>query len=440
MGSFLYEASRFVHQIALFKMLGVKSYGMIGTLFSIIYLTIHIADFESGSSLLPFLHSLKKSRPLFFRFITSYAIFNIALLKVAACAALLFSSTFLPGSTSIMKFVIFSLIVSEGIRMFLRFLLQTSFLAKQTVVTDLSLTMGYYLMVWIPVLLFQIPLSPLLLFGPYLLCSLCSVVVFSYFFIRFGFTLPATQESAPINIIRRIAKIRLLNHTTHISNQLFTGNFLAPLFALKFGLEYAGILKFASYLADSIKAIIKVSIGFSGSALLAHFKARSITIKRKVFRALWKTFNTVLYPIIIFLLINYKKVMLLFLATHQTAGRTIISGVLSHHILVLSFILLLISITEHFFVAYEEFYLLEEKVGILLLFKLFEFTLFYGIIIMAARQSAFATLLSAVIVRLISFSLLALHAYSRWKIAPTFAIKPRYIVVSFVISLLFYVV
>ena len=97
------------------------------------------------------------------------------------------------------------------------------------------------------------------------------------------------------------------------------------------------------------------------------------------------------------------------------------------------------SILEHFFLVYEEFYIVEEQTDKLVYTKIFEFILFY-IFIVSAAYSAGPTILKAVLIRIFAFVLLALHAFSRWKILPSFRANPRVITLAVLIASAFYLV
>jgi len=80
---------------------------------------------------------------------------------------------------------------------------------------------------------------------------------------------------------------------------------------------------------------------------------------------------------------------------------------------------------EHFFLAYEEFYLVEEQTGRLLTIKLFESALFI-MLIFFGYQSPLFLLMAAVCTRVLTFIVLALHAYAKWRITPSFTVSARY--------------
>jgi hypothetical protein len=439
-GSIFYESLKFAHQIALLSVLGFTEYGIIGTTFSILYLAVHLADFESRPTLLPFLQIITKNKQRLKTFFSYYIAGNTILLAIGALIASSFFSRLLCPSTT-MLLSLFFLIIFEGLSIFLRFFLHTVFINKPTVIIDSSIIIAYYCAIWIPFLFLGYPLTLELIFVPYLINSILTVTLFGVLLYRYHSSLPSTPTShLPSNLFKRMLKIRIFSYGIHVSRYLFTGNFLAPFLALTSGIEYAGLLKFASYLADGVHAILKTSIGISGSTLLARLKDRSFTIKRRVFTALFKTLTMLLYPILIFLLVNYRSLVFLW-AQHKNlniaAIATTSAYLLTQPALLLSLMLLVVSLMDHFFLAYDEFFIIEERPAQLMFFKLFEFVLFYLFIFTSFITSLFIMILAVMLIRIFSFLILAMHSYYRWKITPYFGTKPRYVIISFLVSLLF---
>ena len=134
-----------------------------------------------------------------------------------------------------------------------------------------------------------------------------------------------------------------------------------------------------------------------------------------------------MYFVIIFLLFNYKNLLSLKISLDHVAQSTI----------AFSFVFLLIVLTEHFFIVYEQFYILEEKPHKFLLFKLFEFLLFYLLVLSRPITTPIITLLSVVFIQIFSFTILSIHAYYKWKIKPIFKSRLLYILFDIFIALFF---
>ena len=64
-GTFFYEGLKLFHQFLLFKLLTSTNYGLIGTIFSIIYLTVYLSDLGWTNSITPFLDLFISSKQNF---------------------------------------------------------------------------------------------------------------------------------------------------------------------------------------------------------------------------------------------------------------------------------------------------------------------------------------------------------------------------------------
>lgn len=406
-----------------------SSYGLMGSIFSIIYLTVYLSEFGFGATLPPFLNTFTQSKNNFKNiFIKYYFLPQFLLIFTgASIATLLYSKSFLCNRFSPFSFLIPLIIIFESIRIFFRRFLHTVFISKPTVIIETVLVLIYIFVVWIPYLFFNFRMTQNLVFVPYLLDSVLGVSTFTFLVFRFYKTLPEKPLSAPKNLWKRIIKTRFFNYSIQVGKNLFTGNFLTPFFATSFGLKEAGVFNLANHIAESIKAMMKVTIIFSGNALLAKLKSTSITIKRQAFKLLGEKLNKVIYPLIIFLIINYRTLL-------NLRG---ISDIKSST-LTLALTFLLITFMEYFFLVYEQFYIVEERANKLFIFKFLEFTLFYSLIISKIFSSPIITLLGIVVIRFLSFAIIATNAYSLWKVKPNFRINYRYLFGCVTFSLLFY--
>jgi len=428
-GSISYESIKILHQVFLLKTMESSSYGLMGSIFSIIYLTVYLSEFGFGATLPPFLNTFTQSKNNFKNiFIKYYFLPQFLLIFTgASIATLLYSKSFLCNRFSPFSFLIPLIIIFESIRIFFRRFLHTVFISKPTVIIETVLVLIYIFVVWIPYLFFNFRMTQNLVFVPYLLDSVLGVSTFTFLVFRFYKTLPEKPLSAPKNLWKRIIKTRFFNYSIQVGKNLFTGNFLTPFFATSFGLKEAGVFNLANHIAESIKAMMKVTIIFSGNALLAKLKSTSITIKRQAFKLLGEKLNKVIYPLIIFLIINYRTLL-------NLRG---ISDIKSST-LTLALTFLLITFMEYFFLVYEQFYIVEERANKLFIFKFLEFTLFYSLIISKIFSSPIITLLGIVVIRFLSFAIIATNAYSLWKVKPNFRINYRYLFGCVTFSLLFY--
>lgn len=419
-GSIFYEFLKISHQLILFKNLGISRYGQLGIIFSIIYLTIHIFSFAAGITLPAFVQDFTHSKKNFIRHALPYFLLQIPLLITGSFLCIYLLSKKFTISTSLNFAIPFFLILLEGVRMLLRTFLHNVFINKFTIICETILMLFYFSSIWIPFYFFGHKLSLNFILTPYLITSCIAVILFVTMLIKFYCSLPNKKYKSSPNLLKRIAKNRFFNYSTQLSEYFFCGNFLVPFFALKFGNAYAAVLKLASYLADAIKGIIHVSVGFSGGALFAAIKNTDFKTKLAAFYELSGKLYKILFFTLVLLTLNY-----------QTLARFTAKDTQPQFILGLIAIFLLFLFSKHIFLAYEQFYIVEERTAKLFLFKALEIVMFLCAIHLSSHFSLFITLLNLIIVRIISFVIIATHAYATWKIKPGFRINFKFIITSF---------
>jgi hypothetical protein len=245
---------------------------------------------------------------------------------------------------------------------------------------------------------------------------------------RYYKQLPVGQDGVsglPANLWRRLIATRLFNYLLRVGRNIFTGNFLTPLFAVKCGLAAAGLFYFASIVVSALQAVVKAIVGYSGNALLATVKNQGQQVKHEAFDVLCQKFVLVVFPIIALCGLNFKSIIRL------SHGGTITTYTLS-----ILLLYLIISFMDFFFMLYEQFYIIEEAADRLFFFKVLEFALFYGLISSSFVSSPIFTLLGLVGIRSMSLVIITADAYYRWRIMPNFRARRYYVVSWIIISLL----
>ncbi len=408
-GSLIYETIKFAHCFLLLQLLPQAIYGVMGSLFSLIYLTTYIADLGATNSIPPFFHLFTQSKYDFKRFLLVFSLApHLPILCVCAAGATIFAS--IKFSTLPYILLIPTIIILETTRSFLRLLLHTTFQAKRAVAVEVILFLLYLGIIWIPYLIFESPITLNKIFIPHLIDSALAVALFSLLIRKYYKRLhPAKESTLPHNLAKRLAVTRLFNYLLRVGRNFFTSNFLTPLFAIKFGLSTAGLFYFASTLINAIQAVVKSVIGYSGNALLANLKTSTQESKREAFVLLSQKLILVLAPFIIVLSTNYKSIL-----------RLSRIGDITSYTMALALLFMILAFLEFFFVLYEQFYIIEEAANKLFYFKLFEFALFYGLISSAVTSNPVATLIGLIVIRVTSLIIIALNAFYWWKIKPNF--------------------
>ena len=225
-------------------------------------------------------------------------------------------------------------------------------------------------------------------------------------------------------LAKRIVTTRFFSWANQCIQQLFSGNFLVPLCALHFGLESASLMKVITSISYWITLIAQKVFGVTGNALLAHVKTRSAMTQRTAFDYISFLLTQALYSMLIFLIFNGKKI-----ALAQAAA----SGEFSWALL---YVMCLISFFESFFILFEKWYILEERIGTFFLFNGICFALIYALY--PFTRSLVALFMLIISLRLVTLCALTMVAFKKWRIWPSFRPDPGIIAAALLISAFFY--
>jgi hypothetical protein len=417
-GSIMYETCKVAHCFLLLQVMSPALFGTVGSLLAMLYFASYVADLGATNSIPPFLHVFTQSKKTFRTFIVRYALLpNIPFIIICAVVT---SFVIQHRFTMVPAFGLIGVLVFlEAIRSFLRFFLHVTFQARYVVIVELFLFVGVYLGgIWIPLLITfyatgAFVVTPNLIFVPHLIDSLLAVIIFVAFTYRYYQRLPRDRDGVfvfPPGMGRRVVTTRLFNYVLRVGRNLFTGNFLTPIFAVRFGLAAAGLFYFASVTVSALQAIVKAIVGYSGNALLAEVKNAGQSVKKEAFEVLCQKFVTAVFPIFIFFGVNFRA--LLRLANKEEVATYTLSVL---------FLYLVISFADFFFVLYEQFYVIEEAADKLCLFKLLECVVFYGFIsssTFSSFSSPIALLVGLIVTRCITLFIIVTDAYYRWGVIP----------------------
>jgi hypothetical protein len=409
-GSLIFEFFHISFHFMLLGALGSRFYGLMGALFSLVYLPIYLSDFGFITALPAYVHTLTESKKNLRTYFLSYVATQFPFIALGIAITFGYYATFFSSNSLILPALALTILLtlSEGLRMFLRFFLHTQFFNKQVIFIELFFMLLYMAAVVGPYYLFGSPILVHRIFYYYFANSIASNLYFSSLVFRLYKTLPNIETDPPKDFLRTIAKNRIFNHSIHVGKHLISGEFLVPLFAVRFGLKEAGFLKLATTVAHSIKALVKSAIHFSGSAFLTKLKKHYSKTPSEAFQVMGASLNKLIYVIIIVLVVNYRPIKMLLSAYYPNLKTAFIY----------LFMFIIITLLQQLAVAYEQFYLVENATQKLFYLKLFEGILFLGIAVLSRSASPTILLSSIVLVQLVSFSLIATHAYAKWKLKP----------------------
>jgi hypothetical protein len=304
--------------------------------------------------------------------------------------------------------IIAAIICVESIKKSGKVLLQLMFKSHITATTDILAIISYITMVW-GWYWYTHVLTLYAIFVPLLLSSLLCDVVFFVNIVKFYIELsdkPGVTGRNPSMIRNRFYSL-----LSDMSQQLFSGNVLTPLFAAHVGLQAIGVLKLISHICNSLGAIIYNVFGVTSQVLFAHTKNLQYATKQVFFGHITKHIHHILYACIIFSMINFQKIMGLG-STHSTTDMLMVA---------LYFVIIF---SQNFFMPYEKLFLNEEKTHYLAAIQLLTWAGVYATIWYIASQSILLALAVIILLRLISYLLLSFIAVRSWSIKPSWQLQP----------------
>jgi len=419
------------HQIALSRICSCTLYGLIGTIFSLVYLFVTITDIGLEASISPFFCTIVKGKDQFKRFFRTQLkpnILSVSLFFVLALTIkiLLDDKIALLNQISIpLLFVLAALVLSENIKKTLRTAMHLAFLNQSVACIEFGTIICYTATIW---LLYWTgsAISLKIIFLPMLTTSIISNGFMVFFLHRFAKKLPKFPKKLQEVKKGRIIKNRGFNYLNQLSHMLFSSNFLVPFFAMQFGLAHAGIFKLISHIAYCTTTILRKTFGITSDALLAKTKEMTWAAKRSIFLQVTQKVHHALYGVIFFFAINYKKII-----AFKATGNEFVSGPVVY-------LFLIICLSEIFFIAYEKFYITQEKTGRLLTFNIATMLLTYGAIRYATNFSKSGLLLLIISIRAGMFALLSLASFYTWQIKPQWRLKKSYVAIALGISFGFF--
>lgn len=414
---------------------GAELHGRVGCTLSVFYLCIIILNAGLDYSLAPFLDYFTKSRRHFRSFVLWLILPQICFLSL--CVLIFYAffpfiqnlfsifKTFSPASALLLLSIGFTFL-TESIKKTFKYLLQLSFYTPLTAIVEVVGMIIYMLIIFLSAL-HGIGVTLEYTWQALGIVSAAQLLILTAGVLRLYTSLGNKVASDKLwhDLPTRIMKTRVFAWSNQCMQQLFSGNFLVPICALHFGLEQASLMKVITSISYWITLIAQKVFGVTGNALLAHVKTRSLETQRKAFEYISFLLTQALYFLVIFLIINGKKIALLQAA--QTEG---IRWSLLYFMLILSFF-------ECFFIIYEKWYILEEKASIFFLFNLISFGALYTLY--PYVRSTVALLMVIITIRLLTFFVLTLFSFYRWKIWPSLKPEARALALALFISAVCYV-
>ncbi len=427
--------------ILLRSYVGPEIHGSFSTLISLFYLLLSWANLGLDYSLAPFFafftQSKQHARSFFIWYLVPQFLFLIVITIVVH-----FSYTTLLPIIPFLKAIPYSPLplsyalllglsfISEGIRKTIKTVLQLAFKVEVAAVVEFFGMAGYVAFICMSYQMgLLVDLTPVWI--GFLATSVIQTSILALSLAYFYSAL--NHDSRPISfsgVARRFWLTRFFTFGNQAGRQLFPSNLLVPLSALYLGLNQASLLKVATSISHWITLIAQKVFGVSSTAVLAHSKTLSMEDQRGIFSQLSYYLNQALYFLLIFLLINGKKIALLQIL--ETPVGFSWSPL---------YALILLSFAESLFVLYERWFITQEKsgylfcihvLGIIGLYASMKISQFFGI------GTSLSFLMSILASRMSIFLFAGIYSYYHWGLLPSLKISKLTLSLALVLAIAFF--
>lgn len=424
----IYQGLFLAHQIAFFSHASAPLYGLVGILFSLVYLMVYFGNCGLDASLAPFFHQSSADKHSFKAIVVPQLAVNALLYSAALSIIYIVKTLLLPISISPLLYCILSLLVlSESTKKTIRTLLHLAFLNKTTTVIEILSISSYTGLVWL-IYYLQGGFTVYTLFVPMLLVSCSVTTALALVLYRWYSSLPDAASVHTQVPLKRLLKSRLFTSVHTLGHIVFSSNFIVPLCAARFGLEHAGVLKFISTIAYTVAAIVHRIFGFSLDALFIRItNTNNNASEKEAFSLATEKLHHVLYAVLLFLCINHHKII--GLRAQESSFLTTSSA----------FVFLILMLSEHLFTVYEKFYISKERADVLVFLHSIVTASAYMIITFTQWSSLTYMLSVIVVIRLAACALLAALSFYQWRIVPSFRLNPTYVAAALSFALLFFI-
>ncbi|PKN03852.1 hypothetical protein CVU75_00040 [Candidatus Dependentiae bacterium HGW-Dependentiae-1] len=392
------------HYAALFYFTSPVFFGMMGTIFSLVFLLATLANAGLDGTLSAFFIRIVCSRDQMKQIIMRHLGFTLFLAFTLGTITLIsswFISHHLPPLSCTLALILLGILMCESIKKSLRMFLQLAFRAPIVAAIESATVICYVSWVWLGYYYGQ-SLTLMHLFLPMFACWLCATLAYSFFVIQLYKQLPQ-KTVAPTELIAQtlFIKSRFFNMLNQLVHQLFSSNFLVPFFAMRGGFAVAGQLKLICYISYGITSALQKIIGFSASAFFSNLIGQEVKVMRHAFMLVQKTLLLFLANIFLF-----SFAIGLGFLFFTNASLTSFSPQVPLLILIFS-----MQLSENFFTAFERLLIVQEQADILTLINGGTALTLYLTICTTEQLSLITTLSILLAIRFCAF--LILRSYTR---------------------------
>lgn len=434
-GGFFFQGVLTAHQLALALVTTPRLYGIISTLFSLLYLTIAVLDTGFKDSLSSFYSLSIKSRQNFSHIILkpliNQLVVIIGLLTIASITYAIaphYWHIYIPAIPFYSILIIAGLVITEWLNQVGKAIMQLQFKARIVAFIEAYTIISYIILVWGGYYFWHI-INIATVFGALLAVSMSSCICLIIYISKIYWQLPTIPDfNIPTKVSQRMVQNRLFVYGNQILRTLFSTNFLIPFFAAQLGPAFAGTIRITSSISRFISTVVTHMIGSTSSALIARAKYADRLIQTELFNYLAQKMNIVMYGVAIFFIINATS-----LTNMPATSAMSISWVAVG-------IFLFINLSDSLLVIYEKLFIIHEKMRLMVAIQIINLSLLYVVLHYASSVSHLTTLTLLLIMRVAYMATVYFASFFIWKLRPSFTISAGYLISYVIIALAFKII
>jgi hypothetical protein len=426
--SIVYQTILIIHYLLLYRHTDPTLFGMMGVLFSTLYLMTFLVNGGLDTALAPYARSLTTDPHFWRQILLPQMLIQLLAYGLIGIGGIVVNQ-YLLTKTSQLPFVIATtlalLLISEATKKTVRTIAHLTFNNRIAALVEVGSLAVYVGIVWLWYASYKI-ISLTILFVPLLITSIISCLILAGHLYHMYRQLPADTPT-PLPTHQAFIRTRLYTYGTHLGHILFSSNFLVPFFALHIGLAHVGVFKLISSITHTITSMMHKIFGPTSQAIFSHTFDRAHHEKQQLFFTITEQLHHVLYGFIIFFTINYHKLI----APHFTNSTS------SSVLLILLF--LIIQLTEHMFIVYEKFFIAHNRAAYLCILSLCSLAIIATLVLLPLHLSPITLMIIVLGIRILTIGIMGMSAYYLFHIQPALTLRIDYLAYAVCASLIFFI-
>lgn len=426
--AFITQTAVLVYEYILLYTMGAEFHGVFGNAMSFLYVTQAVTNFGFDSNIAPFSNNVVAHRWNFIKFVVGAWIPHLAWVACIAVYLYIDGLVSVLGMQFVSAFLPWILVFAfESIRKTAKHLLRYIGYIQEATIIEVVGTLAYLAAAGLGLAAQYASLS--LLLTLHAAAAAAQTVCMAWYIIQHTIQLPTTGPRESLFSIVWMHIHRIYVGINEVAGTLYTGQFLTPLVAYSRGYAFASVFRLASSTAQWLVRQTQQIFVTTSSITLAHHKSRPIEERRRVFYTLTHYLHQIVYAVIFFVLINSRWLFVPDAVITFTPLQALGIG----------FFLFALTVVDSFCAFYLRWYIVEEQAYSIAIFNL----------ISIAGMQLIAQLIDfddmLIIVAMFAFRALAFIMISAWSayiwgIKPSLKWEKESIIVTIIISALWFMI